>query len=118
MAVLMSGHNIILLFQMENCRAVLHSWKRLRLKSQRYPFQPNSFVSPSVVLRRAAVSYWLKYVHKVLVNHLGGLNLPRKSVVRLTDMIIAVYLGPNTTTQHNDKWRISKKKKKIPKLSQ
>ena len=24
-------------------------------------------------------------MHKVLVNHLGGLTLPRKSVVRLTD---------------------------------
>ena len=35
--------------------------------------------------RRAVVSYWRKYVHEVLVNRLGGLNLPRKSVVRLTD---------------------------------
>ena len=26
-----------------------------------------------------------KYVHEVLVNRLGGLSLPRKSVVRLTD---------------------------------
>ena len=26
-----------------------------------------------------------KFVHKVLVNRLGGLSLPRKSVVRLTD---------------------------------
>ena len=28
---------------------------------------------------------WRKYVHEVLVNHLGGLSLPRKSAVRLTD---------------------------------
>ena len=35
--------------------------------------------------RRAVVSYWRKYVHEVLVNRLGGLSLPRKSVVRLTD---------------------------------
>ena len=28
---------------------------------------------------------FLRYVHKVLVNRLGGLSLPRKSVVRLTD---------------------------------
>ena len=28
---------------------------------------------------------WGKYVHEVLVNRLGGLSLPRKSVVRLTD---------------------------------
>ena len=47
-------------------------------------------------LRRAVVSYWQKYVHEVLVNRLGGLSLPRKSVVRLNDrpeMTIAVFLG-------------------------
>ena len=35
-----------------------------------------------------------KYVHEVLVNRLGGLSLPRKSVVRLTDrpdMTLDVY---------------------------
>ena len=31
------------------------------------------------------ISYGRKYVHEVLVNPLGGLSLPRKSVVRLTD---------------------------------
>ena len=46
---------------------------------------PHTFVSPSADSRRAVVSYWRKYVHKVLVNRLGGLSLPRKSVVRLTD---------------------------------
>ena len=35
--------------------------------------------------RGPVVSYWRKYVHEVLVNHLGGLSLPRKSVIRLTD---------------------------------
>ena len=35
--------------------------------------------------KRAVVSYWQKYVHEVLVNRLGGISLPRKSVVRLTD---------------------------------
>ena len=46
--------------------------------------------------RRAIVSYWRKYLHKILVNGLGGLSLPRKSVVRLTDhpdMTIVVYHG-------------------------
>ena len=46
--------------------------------------------------RRAVVSYWRKYVHEVLVNRLGGLSLPRKSVVRLTDrpdMTLDVYRG-------------------------
>ena len=50
----------------------------------------------------AVVSYWRKYVHGVLVNHLGGLSLPRKSVVRLTDrpdMTLDVYRGRKTTTQ-------------------
>ena len=44
-----------------------------------------AFISPSADSRKAVVSFWQKYVHKVLVNHLGGLSLPRKSVVRLTD---------------------------------
>ena len=41
-------------------------------------------------------------MHEVLVNHLGGLSLPRKSVVRLTDhpdMTVDVYHGRKTTTQ-------------------
>ena len=52
--------------------------------------------------RRAVVSYWRKYVHEVLVNRLGGLSLPRKSVVRLTDrpdMTLDVYRGRKTTIQ-------------------
>ena len=52
--------------------------------------------SPSAFSRRAVVSYWRKYVHEVLVNRLGGLSLPRKSVVRLTDrpdMTLDVYHG-------------------------
>ena len=43
-----------------------------------------------------------KYVQEVLVNCLGGLSLPRKSVVRLTDrpdMTIDVYRGSKTTMQ-------------------
>ena len=41
-------------------------------------------------------------VHEVLVNCLGGLSLPRKSVVRLTDhpdMTLDVYRGRKTTIQ-------------------
>ena len=40
-------------------------------------------------------------MHEVLVNRLGGLSLPRKSVVRLTDrpdMALDVYRGRKTTT--------------------
>ena len=42
-------------------------------------------------------------MHKVLVNRLGGLSLPRKRVVRLTDrpdMTLDVYPGCKTTMQH------------------
>ena len=41
-------------------------------------------------------------MHEVLVNRLGGLSLPRKSVVRLTDrpdMTSDVYRGRKTTMQ-------------------
>ena len=41
-------------------------------------------------------------MHKVLVNRLGDLSLPRKSVVRLTDhpdMTLDVYRGRKTTQQ-------------------
>ena len=56
--------------------------------------------------RRAVVSYWRKCVHEVLVNRLGGLSLPRKSVVRLTDrpdMTLDVYRGRKTTMQQQCK---------------
>ena len=42
-------------------------------------------------------------MHEVLVNRLGGLSLPRKSVVRLTDrpdMTLDVYRGRKTTIQN------------------
>ena len=41
-------------------------------------------------------------MHEVLVNRLGGLSLPRKSVVRLTDrpdMTLDVYRGRKTTME-------------------
>ena len=41
-------------------------------------------------------------MHEVLVNRLGGLSLPRTSVVRLTDrpdMTLDVYRGRKTTMQ-------------------
>ena len=41
-------------------------------------------------------------MHEVLVNRLGGLSLPRKSVVRLTDrpnMTLDVYRGRKTIKQ-------------------
>ena len=45
-------------------------------------------------------------MHEVLVNRLGGLSLPRKSVVRLTDrpdMTLDVYRGRKTTMQQHYK---------------
>ena len=65
----------------------------------RYPAWRHTFVSPSAFSRRAVVSYLRKYVHEVLVNRLGGLSLPRKSVIRLTDrpdMTLDVYRGRKT----------------------
>ena len=43
-------------------------------------------------------------MHEVLVNRLGGLSLPRKSVVRLTDhpaMTLDVDCGRKTTVQQH-----------------
>ena len=58
---------------------------------------------PSSDSRGAVVGYWRKYVHEVMVNRLGGLSLPGKSVVRLTDrpdMTLDVYRRRKTTIQH------------------
>ena len=45
-------------------------------------------------------------MHEVLVNRLGGLSLPRKSVFRLTDrpdMTLDVYRGRKTTIQQQQR---------------
>ena len=65
--------------------------------------QPHTFVCPSGDSRRAVISSWQKCEHKVLVNCLGGLSLPIKSVVKLIDlpyMTTAVYCGSKTTTTY------------------
>ena len=65
-------------------------------------FSPPFSVRVEFTLKKSVVSYWRKYVHEVLVNRLGGLSLPRKSVVRLTDrpdMTLDVYRGRKTTIQ-------------------
>ena len=49
-------------------------------------------------------------MHEVLVNRLGGLSLPRKSVVRLTDRpdkTLDVYRGRKTTIQQQQQHRRS-----------
>ena len=56
-------------------------------------------------------------MHEVLVNRLGGLSLPRKNVVRLTDrpdMTLDVYRGRKTTKQYATSYftRLKQKKKK------
>ena len=46
-------------------------------------------------------------MHEVLVNRLGGLSLPRKSVVRLTDrpdLTLDVYRGRKTTMQQQQQF--------------
>ena len=48
-------------------------------------------------------------MHEVLVNRLGGLSLPRKSVVRLTDrpdMTLDVYRGRKTTIQQYNNFSV------------
>ena len=53
------------------------------------------------------------YVHEVLVNRLGGLSLPRKSVGRLTDrpdMTLDVYRGRKTTIQQKQQHNAPDKK--------
>ena len=52
-------------------------------------------------------------MHEVLVNRLGGLSLPRKGVVRLTDrtdMTSDVYRGRKTTTQQQQQFSTGNRK--------
>ena len=70
------------------------------------PFWPHTFVSPSADSRGAVVSYWRKYVHEVLVNRLGGLSLPRKSVVRLTDRPVDVKQQINNNNNSRFAFRV------------
>ena len=54
-------------------------------------------------------------MHEVLVNRLGGLSLPRKSVVRLTDrpdMTLDVYRGRKTTMQQQQQQLILLKRER------
>ena len=81
---------------------VFYTWLVSQGSWVRDPVWQHTFVFPSAFSRRAVVNYWRKYVHKVLVKRLGGLSLPRKSVVRLTDrpdMTLDVYRGRKTTNQ-------------------
>ena len=55
-------------------------------------------------------------MHEVLVNRLGGLSLPRKSVVRLTgrpDMTLDVYRGRKTTIQQQQQQQEAAKQVRI-----
>ena len=60
-------------------------------------------------------------MHEVLVNRLGGLSLPRKSVVRLTDrpdMTLDVYRGRKTTKQTNNNTAVPQIKDNNSKISE
>ena len=74
-------------FQAELHGAVAMCLTKSQSLRVRYSVQPLSFLL-SIDSRRAVVSYWQKYVHEVLVNLLGGLSLPRKSMVMLTEVPI------------------------------
>ena len=59
-------------------------------------------------------------MHEVLVNRLGGLSLPRKSVVRLTDrpdMTLDVYRGRKTTIQQQQYQQYWQSDTPMPSLS-
>ena len=67
--------------------------------------------------KNGSCQFWQKYVHEVLVNRLGGLSLPRKSVVRLTDspdMTLDVYLGHKTTMQQQQQPIFQRKTSFVP----
>ena len=67
----------------------------------------------------AVDSYWQKYVHEALVNHFGGLSLPRKSVIRLTDrpdMTSAVYVDVKQQHNNNNNKALVELAKSIPVL--
>ena len=56
-------------------------------------------------------------MHEVLVNRLGGISLPRKGVVRLTDrpdMTLDVYRGRKTTMQCIDSDKLREKHDRYP----
>ena len=95
----------VVVFHVNNITLRLNHKRIYRGSWIQYPVWQHTFVSPSAFSRRAVVSYWRKYVHEVLVNRLGGLSLPRKSVIRLTDhpdMTLDVYHGRKTTMQQKN----------------
>ena len=54
------------------------------------------------LFKKGSCQLLAKLLHEALVNRLGGLSLPRKSVVRLSDhpyMTLDVYRGRKTTIQ-------------------
>ena len=62
-----------------------------------------SFLLPLLQEGQLSVTCESMHVHEVLVNRLGGLSLPRKNVVRLSDrpdMTLDVYRG--LKQQHNN----------------
>ena len=68
------------------------------------------FLSPSAFSRRTVtvVSYWRKYVQEVLVNRLGGLNLPRKNWPSRHDLrSLPLTYNNNATTTTTNAWFIN-----------
>ena len=66
------------------------------------PSSAHTFISPSADSRRAAVSYWRKYVHLVLVNRLDGLSLPRYGVDTFTDHPAMITASVDVKQQNNN----------------
>ena len=75
------------------------------------PVWQHTFVSPSAFFKKGSCQLLPKVCARSTSNRLGGLSLPRKSVVRLTDrpdMTLDVYRGRKTTiTQQQLPWKSS-----------
>ena len=89
-------------FMIAGLRSAVGSAADSRARGSGFNTQSNHILSFSFRSKKGSCQSLTKYVHEVLVNCLGGLSMPRKSVVRLTDrsdMTIAVYRGRLTTKQ-------------------
>ena len=73
---LTKGHNKLVMILV----LCILSDNALYVEQVRYPIRSHTFVSPSADSKRAVVRYWRKYVHEVLVNRLGCLSQPRKTL--------------------------------------
>ena len=83
-ALLLNELSYLIIVSMAGLRSTVHRHLVQELEVLDFDTQSglkHVLLSLSVGAGRAVVSYWGKYVHLVLVNHLGGLSLHRNSVI-------------------------------------